>query len=77
MVGSVEIKIIKPHGLIHKLSNLEADLFFSTTPGIGTAYFPKSKVLPKNKKTQICIYFSFFDKSNEVYFKIHSRNLIL
>ena len=68
-LGSVEIKIIKPHELIHKLSNLEADLFFSTTPGIGTAYFPKSKVLPKNKRPKYVYIFHSLVSPNEVYFK--------
>ncbi len=51
------------------LIELKADFFITTTPGIGSSYFPKSKIFPiKNRPKYIYVFHSLVSP-NEVYFK--------
>lgn len=50
-------------------SKLECDFLFTTTPGVGTSYFPKSKIYPKNNRPKYVYYFHSLVSPNESYIK--------
>ena len=54
---------------IKLLSNCESKLFFTTTPGIGQSFFPKSKVLPKPNRPVYIYLFHSLVSPNEMYTK--------
>src|SRR6056300_424729 len=53
--------------LISSLLNLECDLFFTTTPGLNSSSFPKSKISPKNKRPKYIYLFHSLVSPNEMY----------
>tara|TARA_B100001113_G_scaffold46694_1_gene33329 strand:+ start:2124 stop:3131 length:1008 start_codon:yes stop_codon:yes gene_type:complete len=55
--------------LISSLLNLECDLFFTTTPGLNSSSFPKSKISPKNKRPKYIYLFHSLVSPNEMYSK--------
>ena len=61
---SLNLKIVKKENLRKILKSLKSDYFFTTTPGVGSFYFPKSK----NVKKYIYIFHSLCSP-NEVYIK--------
>lgn len=60
----VDFFYIERKQLLSTLKNIEADYFFTTTPGVGTLYFPKSKHVKKYVYT-----FHSLLSPNEVYIK--------
>jgi hypothetical protein len=66
---NTEIVTITKSELGKTLIELEADFFITTTPGIGSSYFPKSKIFPiKNRPKYVYVFHSLVSP-NEVYFK--------
>tara|TARA_B100000902_G_scaffold308864_1_gene298150 strand:+ start:3079 stop:4065 length:987 start_codon:yes stop_codon:yes gene_type:complete len=55
--------------LISSLLNLKCDLFFTTTPGLNSSSFPKSKISPKNKRPKYIYLFHSLVSPNEMYSK--------
>lgn len=55
--------------LILSLLNLECDFFFTTTPGLNSSSFPKSKIRPKNKRPKYIYIFHSLVSPNEMYSK--------
>ena len=55
--------------LISSMLNLECDLFFTTTPGLNSSSFPKSKINPKNKRPKYIYIFHSLVSPNEMYSK--------
>jgi len=55
--------------LISSLLNLKCDLFFTTTPGLNSSSFPKSKIFPKNERPQYIYLFHSLVSPNEMYSK--------
>lgn len=51
------------------LKNLTGDMFFTTTPSIGTSVFPKSKVYPKESRPIYMYLFHSLVSPNEMYVK--------
>ena len=51
------------------LLELQADYFITTTPGIGSTYFPKSKIFPTKSRPKYIYVFHSLVSPNEVYFK--------
>ncbi len=52
---------------INYLKNLNADLFFTTTPGIGSSIFPKSSIFPRYKRPKYIYIFHSLVSPNEMY----------
>ena len=61
---NLNLKTVKKENLRTILKSLKSDYFFTTTPGVGSFYFPKSK----NVKKYIYIFHSLCSP-NEVYIK--------
>lgn len=55
------VETVNPKKLRHFLKNVKEDLFFTTTPGVGSFYFPKVK------KTKYIYIFHSLVSPNEVY----------
>ncbi len=52
---------------LNYLKNLNADLFFTTTPGIGSSIFPKSLIFPRYKRPKYIYIFHSLVSPNEMY----------
>tara|TARA_B100001564_G_scaffold1791_1_gene1598 strand:+ start:17145 stop:18200 length:1056 start_codon:yes stop_codon:yes gene_type:complete len=73
----VNLKIIEIKDDIQKiksLKNLEGDLFFTTTPSIGSSIFPKSKIYPKKNRPKYIYLFHSLVSPNEMYVKNSFKN---
>ena len=49
---------------INILKSISADYFFTTTPGLGHSYFPKSKIWPSSNRPKYVYLFHSFPSSN-------------
>ncbi len=56
------------------LKNIEADYFITTTPGIGHSYFPKSKIVPSDRRPKYVYIFHSLVSPNEMYLKNSFKN---
>ena len=64
----LNIKVFNSKNELNKnLLGLECKNFFTTTPGIGNIYFPKSKVFPKNNRPKYFYFFHSLVSPNENY----------
>ena len=66
------LEVVKLKNNTHKikiLKNLTGDMFFTTTPSIGTSVFPKSKVYPKESRPIYLYLFHSLVSPNEMYVK--------
>ena len=62
------IKVFNSKNELNKnLLGLQCKNFFTTTPGIGNVYFPKSKVFPKNNRPKYFYFFHSLVSPNENY----------
>lgn len=71
------LEVIKIKNNTHKiktLKNLKGDMFFTTTPSIGTSIFPKSKVYPKESRPSYMYLFHSLVSPNEMYIKNSFKN---
>ncbi len=71
------LEIIKFKNDIDKikiLKNLTGDMFFTTTPSIGSSIFPKSKAYPKEKRPKYIYLFHSLVSPNEMYIKNSFKN---
>ena len=66
-ISDVEIKIIEQSNLRESFKNIRTDWLFTTTPGVGSFYFPKSKKGFINKRTKYVYLFHSLVSPNEVY----------
>ena len=61
--------ILEKNNFNEYLLNLKSSIFITTTPGIGNAYFPKSKTFPKVDRPKYIYVFHSLVSPNEVYSK--------
>jgi len=62
------IKVFSNKNELNKnLLGLQCNYFFTTSPGIGNIYFPKSKVYPKNNRPKYFYFFHSLVSPNENY----------
>tara|TARA_B100001564_G_scaffold359494_1_gene381526 strand:+ start:785 stop:1852 length:1068 start_codon:yes stop_codon:yes gene_type:complete len=59
---------------IKLLKNIKGKIFITTTPSIGTAIFPKSKIIPKSDRPKYLYFFHSLVSPNEMYVKNSFKN---
>jgi len=59
---------------ISYLKNLSCELFFTTSPKIGTSFFPKSSLLPTKKRPKYIYIFHSLVSPSEMYIKNSFKN---
>ena len=73
----LNLEIVKFKNNTHKikvLKNLNGDMFFTTTPSIGSPVFPKSKIYPKESRPSYIYLFHSLVSPNEMYIKNSFKN---
>jgi|MDTC01.1.fsa_nt_gb hypothetical protein len=68
-VSEIKINVILKSNLRSYFTNINTDWLFTTTPGVGSFYFPKSKNKNKTKKTRYVYLFHSLVSPNQVYIK--------
>lgn len=68
-IPDLKIEILMKDKLREYFKNLSSDWLFTTTPGVGSYYFPKSKKSFKNNGTQYVYLFHSLVSPNEIYIK--------
>tara|TARA_Y100001970_G_scaffold292571_1_gene434388 strand:+ start:2754 stop:3674 length:921 start_codon:yes stop_codon:yes gene_type:complete len=72
---TLEIKIISSDTeKISILKNLSGDLLITTTPSVGSQFFPKSKIMPRDQRPQYLYLFHSLVSPNEMYVKNSFKN---
>ena len=66
-ISDVEINIINQSNLRASFKNICTEWLFTTTPGVGSFYFPKSKKGIINKRTKYVYLFHSLVSPNEIY----------
>ncbi len=59
---------------INILKSISADYFFTTTPGLGHSYFPKSKIWPSSNRPKYVYLFHSLVSPNEMYLSNSFKN---
>ena len=58
----------------YQLASIEGDFLITTTPGVGTSSFPKSKIIPKSNRPKYIYCFHSLVSPNEIYSKDSFKN---
>jgi hypothetical protein len=66
-IPDLKIEILMKDKLREYFKNLSSDWLFTTTPGVGSYYFPKSKKSSKNNSTKYVYLFHSLVSPNEIY----------
>lgn len=73
-IDEIEVNVIKKNDLRKYFKNINTEWVFTTTPGVGSFYFPKSKNNNIKNKTQYVYVFHSLVSPNQVYIENSFKN---